>query len=122
MLERRGDRVYAYGYHRAGGKVRRVYLGRDEAALGVARVTQELARLRLLQRQQALQAQQRREQAMAPLEQLSNLLALVTRATLERLGYHQHARGQWRKRRDSTNAEERVPRGTEADPGAGRQR
>jgi hypothetical protein len=101
MLEFRGAKVYRYTYRRIGGKVKRIYAGAGETALDAARVEAECRRLQLAARQAGARAGQRYTQATSPLEELGRVLYLVTRATLTKAGYHQHARGEWRKRRAS---------------------
>src|SRR5262249_13422648 len=99
MLERRGARVYWYGYRHHNGKVRRVYGGSGPAALQAAKPQQQRRQQQQAERQQVQQAEQKGAATTQALDHFSGLLDLFTRATLTHLGYHQHARGDWRLRR-----------------------
>ena len=98
--ERRSTRSsYYYLSHRVAGRVRKTYVGKGPIA--------ELAIDRILERQAARRAE--RESVRAERERLAqlertmavldegcrSLLAVV----LTGAGYHQHARGVWRRRR-----------------------
>jgi hypothetical protein len=84
---------------RRGGRVVRQYLGTGAAAELAARAD---ARAREARRHdaEALRAEEaHRQVARAPLLDLYRWTDALVRATLTGLGYHQHAHGQWRKRR-----------------------
>jgi hypothetical protein len=93
------DRGYYYRVRKVNGQVVREYVG-------VGRVAQLAAHQDELKRSQreAERAARRAEQAEldaldGPVKELCNLADLVARAALEAAGFHQHKRGEWRKRR-----------------------
>jgi hypothetical protein len=103
--ERRGQRRYFYAARKVNGKVKKTYLGRGEAA----EIASAMLPLRRAERH-LRQARRRREEdrwraAETLLTELIQLSQTLTRATLHRAGYHQHARGPWRKRRRAKGAE-----------------
>ena len=88
---------------RVGAKVRRVYLGRGEAAQ-LAALLDERRRSERLARSLAWRAEEaRRAVAEAHLRELDGLADLMMKATLLAAGYHRHDRGAWRRRRMSDN-------------------
>jgi hypothetical protein len=55
-----------------------------------------------------------------PLDELTRLIDLLMKATLADLGFHQHGRGEWRRRRHGrTSSDEGLPGRVEGDPGEG---
>jgi cysteine sulfinate desulfinase/cysteine desulfurase-like protein len=97
-VSRRGRR-YFYKAVRSGGRALSIYLGcgpaAEEAAAEVEQRRQARQRARAV-----LQAEiQQRLAVLAALEQLSALADLLAQATLVAAGYHQHHRGEWRRRR-----------------------
>jgi hypothetical protein len=94
------DRHGAYSRSvRDGATVRRVYLGRGEAARLAAleddrRRTERLARSLAWRDEEA-----RRGTADARLRELDELAEVLARAALAAAGYHRHDRGAWRRRR-----------------------
>src|SRR5947207_1386343 len=99
MLDRRGGKTYWYTYTRRSGKVRRVYVAAGQAAHEAARALDEKHRQRDAQRQEVQQVVEESAEADGALEYYSLAIDLVTKATLTRLGFHQHLRGDWRLRR-----------------------
>ena len=93
-------RRYVIRSVRRGGRVVTQYLGRAGAAAEYHRLGEctqrqldwalERARLELLEQ---------------PLETLNVALDVLVRAMFHTHGYHQHARGQWRKKRHGTSKE-----------------
>lgn len=90
---------YYYRSRRRGRRVDRDYLGRGPEASLAAALVEERQRQRQAKRQQRVEAQQVWEAASAPLEELLQEVDLLVRAVLLINGWHQHARGQWRRRR-----------------------
>jgi hypothetical protein len=126
MLEWVGDKVYWYRYENRGGKTRRVYVAAGEAALAAAREQEERHRRQHAEREAERVAERRHAEATAPLHDLIRTLDLVTKATLLRLGFHQHDRT-WRLkdahgRKGQAPHGAGVPGGAEGGPGAGRPR
>src|SRR6516164_7378492 len=112
-----GHQRYFYRSIRFGRRTTRVYLGNGEAAEEAAA---EIARRRTERQAQAaaLRADaQRHAAAAAPLDELCELTDLVMKATLIGRGFHQHCRGQWRRRRHASHDEpaegEGLPGGSE---------
>ena len=98
---RKGRGRYYTRSSRSGGRVAREYYGRGEAAALTAKLDRvirgqresEAARLEALRAATA--------QFETPLAELCTLADMLARAVLLSAGFHQHARGQWRKRRRS---------------------
>ena len=100
MLKRRGKKSYWYAYERTDdGRVRRVYRAAGEAADEAAREQAERLALWDADREGARRAEEDHAEATAPLDDFTALLESATNAVLEGLGYHRHARGEWRMRR-----------------------
>jgi hypothetical protein len=93
------SRGYYYRGKKVSGEVRREYVGRGPAAQACA----ELDRLEREGRQADREAQDAERAALEaldePMNELNDLADLVARAALLAAGYHQHHRGEWRKRR-----------------------
>jgi len=90
---------FYYRSVRTGGKVRCLYFGGGLTGECAAALDQ-LGRLERLEEQQRLRACLERERAAdAALERLGEAARLLAHATLLAEGYHQHARGEWRKKR-----------------------
>lgn len=96
MISRRGRSVYFYRYERAGGRTRRVYAAKGEAALQEQARLDEARRPLQEERERARLADQRHAQATAPLSRLSELIDALVRMALEARGFKRHARGEWR--------------------------
>ena len=93
------ERGYYYRVRKRDGRVRREYFGKGEVAELVAqmdaveRERRELAALELRQEKEAL------AQVEAEMKAVEAQTVLVTRVALLAAGFHQHTRGEWRKRR-----------------------
>jgi hypothetical protein len=96
---RRNGRQYYYRSRRIGGRVVKQYFGAGIAAYKAA-AEDEAARERRIAEADARAAERMR---MAEPELLLDALEVATKAlmrsTLTAAGYHQHHRGEWRKRR-----------------------
>ena len=108
MLDRRGETRYWYAYARVGGRVRRIYRGAGEAADEAAREQSERHLLRETMRDEARRDEQEYGEVMTALEEFSTLLDQATRAVLTGLGFQQHARGDWRLRRDGSSENQSI--------------
>ena len=105
--EQRGSKRYFYVSERRGGRPVRRYVG--AAASAAATLAAADADLRRLEREAAARErhaeQERLREAEAPLLQLCQMTDALSRAALLAAGYRQHARGTWRKRRETDRAE-----------------
>src|SRR5262245_17308435 len=91
--------VYYYRSVRVGGRVRTLYFGGGAAGEFAAAVDQ-LAKLERLEERERLRAYLGRERrAEEALDRLGEAARLLAHAALLAAGYHQHSRGEWRKRR-----------------------
>jgi len=101
------ERGYYYRVRRENGRVVREYVGRG-------RVAELMAKLDALDREKEREERRldaaalRNEKAElaaldADLEALIETTDLLARAALVAAGYHQHKRGEWRKRRDGND-------------------
>jgi hypothetical protein len=99
MLVQWGEKSYWYRYQRQGKKVRRIYAGAGQEARAAAQQQEERRQAKKAEEQQERAIEQRHLEALAPLQSFSDLLDLVTKAMLTRLGFRQHARGHWRLQR-----------------------
>src|SRR5262245_17507776 len=81
------------------GRVVREYVGRGPVAELVAQ-RDALERQQREAERAARQAKRAELEALdAPLDELNDLAELLARAALVAAGFHQHKRGEWRKRR-----------------------
>ena len=91
---------YCYRARKVGGRVVRQYVGAGRVAELAAQVD---ARERDRRRREADRRRQERAELDALDDQLKALAEatdLATRAALLAAGYHQHKRGEWRRRRE----------------------
>jgi hypothetical protein len=93
--ERRKGSRYYYRAIREGKRVRKVYLGSGPEAVEAARVDAE----RRAQEQAERTERAEVEQLDAQMDQLCRAVQRLMTAVLYGAGFHQHARGAWRKRR-----------------------
>lgn len=118
-----GSGQYYTRSRRVNGRVRREYIGCREAAHLTAEMDAAAREGHAAQRE--MMAEQRRaEQArhdamyaaiLSPLDALDTLCRVAMRRELEAAGYHQHDRGEWRKRRgEKTTAGARTANGADA--------
>ena len=100
--EARGSRRYYTRSKRVNGRVVREYVG--AAGAPAAELAAAADGLRRLGREAAARErhaeQARHREAEAPLVRLCALSDALTRAALLAAGFHQHHRGQWRRRRE----------------------
>jgi hypothetical protein len=98
------DRGYYYRVRKVNGRVVREYVGGGPLAELAAQTDA------LLRQERELKAQElrRQKEALAALDAelaaLCEQVDLVARAALLAAGYHQHKRGEWRKRRERDRA------------------
>jgi hypothetical protein len=93
-----GNRYY-YKTSRIGTRVRTEYVGNSEVAMLIAQLDKIENRERVIRQAEEKEA---REEWRAVEEKLDEMLADARSAVAEVLkaaGYHQHHRGEWRKRR-----------------------
>ena len=97
--EQRGSQQYYYKKEREGSRVKSVYVGRGEIAHMVAQLQSSSPLLERFARTMKSPHQVQQEKAEAALEQASDLIELITEASLLAAGFHTHKR-QWRRKRD----------------------
>jgi hypothetical protein len=94
------ERGYYYRVRKVNGRVVREYVGAGE----VGKLVAEMDALEREQRQwEALERRQEKDdlQALdAEMKALNERIDLAARAVLLAAGFHQHKRGEWRKRRE----------------------
>ena len=100
---RKGQGAYYTRTSRIGGRVVREYIGTGRLAQAIA-LMDELER----QDRQAVADARREERARldaldVKVVELDEFADLLARAVLINAGYHQHNRGEWRKRRERKN-------------------
>jgi hypothetical protein len=116
--EVRGSKRYLYRPQRVRGRPRRIYLGCGRVGEQAAAADAQ----RRLERETAareLAAEEARlREAEAPLAQLCTEVHILGRACLVAEGFHQHARGQWRRRRRGQEPTGRPHASADPDPQA----
>jgi hypothetical protein len=99
MWVSRGDRRYYYRSKRLGNRVVRQYVGTGP----LADLAAALDRFARVQRQAETEARRTDQEcqvaALQPLQVFCEATDLLARASLLAAGYHQHDRGEWRRRR-----------------------
>jgi hypothetical protein len=95
----RGGRYYTKS-HRVGGRVVREYVGTGPLAELAARLDAEERRRREEERASQREERKRLDALAAPVVELCEVAEVIARAALIASGYHQHHRGEWRKRRE----------------------
>ena len=97
-------RGYYYRSERDGRRVRRMYVGAGRAG-EIAAQLDALAREERWLKALDLRDEKAELDALdAPLNELNDVADLLAHAALLAAGYHQHKRGEWRKRRAQSNA------------------
>jgi hypothetical protein len=97
--EVRGDTRYYYRMHRLpGGRFRREYLGGGFGAELAAALDAHRRRQRQAQREALRAEREAWEGAAVVLDELIATSNLLVRACLLVAGFHQHQRGEWRRR------------------------
>jgi hypothetical protein len=100
------ERGYYYRVRKVQGRVVREYVGRGRIAELVARM-EALEREKRERAQAERQAERAELEALdAPLNELNDFADVLARAALLAAGYHQHKRGEWRKRRGQKEKQE----------------
>jgi len=93
--ERRKGSSYYYRGIREGGRVRKIYFGGGPEAAAAARVDAERRAQEQAERTEWAEV----EQLDAQIDQMCRAVQRLMTAVLYGAGFHQHARGAWRKRR-----------------------
>lgn len=107
--EKRGNNQYYYTKERIGRRVVSSYVGASETARLIAEISEsrhEIAEWRA--RDERLEREAMRDLARTPPE-VAQALQEARRAVAEALtaaGYHQHKRGEWRKKRGNKDKEQ----------------
>ena len=104
--EYRNGKPYFYKKERVHGRVKSTYLGCGALALFEEQIAE-------LQQQRSEQERAERQQERAAFAALAaplpgvletvEIARVATQQALQAAGYHQHARGQWRKKRGTNN-------------------
>ena len=98
---RRYGRRYYYRGHRDGDRVVSEYLGTGTEARLAAALTQKRKEQQATDRLLREQARQTWDTAAGPTSSLAEVCRLLLHAALLVEGYHQHHRGEWRRRLES---------------------
>jgi len=96
--EQRGSNRYYYKKEREGSLVKSVYVGRGDIAQMVSQIQASSPVLERLARAYKSPETVKYEKAEAALKQVTDLIQLLTQATLLAAGFHTHLR-QWRRTR-----------------------
>ena len=101
--QNRGTKRYFYVSQRVAGRPVRRYVGTaDSPAAELAATTDDLRRLeREIAARERHAERERLREAEAPLLQLCQMTDALSRAALLAAGYRQHARGTWRRCRET---------------------
>src|SRR6185295_3348887 len=97
--EQRGNNSYYYRKEREGSRVKSVYVGRGEIAHMVAQLQSSSPLIERFARSMKSPDEIKFEKAEAALDQASDLIELITEASLLAAGFHTHKR-QWRRKRN----------------------
>ena len=96
---KRGGRYYTRG-RKVNGRVIREYVGCGPAAIIAAAADQARIAERHAARVRARHVQEHCHSLEEPLEALDRICRTLSLIALNTAGYHQHHRGEWRKRRE----------------------
>ena len=97
------ERGYYYRARKVRGRVVREYVGKGPVADLAAALDADRRHEREAERAARPERRAELEALDAPLTALNDLADLLARAALVAAGYHQHKRGEWRKRRGQDN-------------------
>ena len=97
--EQRGNNSYYYRKEREGARVRSVYVGKGEIAHMIAQIQSSSPLIERFARSMKSPDEIKFEKAEAALDQASDLIELITEASLLAAGFHTHHR-QWRRKRN----------------------
>ena len=92
--------LYYTRSRKEGGKVVREYVGGGILGELAARMDAEERRLREEEKASRREERERLDALAAPIEELCEAAEVIARAALIASGYHQHNRGEWRKKRE----------------------
>jgi hypothetical protein len=93
------ERGYYYRVRKVDGRVVREYVGRGRLAELIAESDADERRERAERRDAFRQRKAEQEAVDALVNELNDVADLLARAALLAAGFHQHKRGEWRKRR-----------------------
>lgn len=96
---RKNRGAYYTRSYRAGGRVRREYVGTGLLGEYAAGLDETEKGVREQRRRLRLEEEERLEAAGRTVGDVCDQVEVIFRAALITAGYHQHDRGQWRKRR-----------------------
>jgi hypothetical protein len=92
--------LYYTRSRKEGGKVIREYVGGGLIGELTAHMDAEERRLREEEKVSGREERERLDALSAPVKELCEAAEVIVRAALIASGYHQHNRGEWRKRRE----------------------
>jgi hypothetical protein len=92
--------LYYTRTRKEGGRVVREYVGGGVLGELAARMDAEERRLREEEKESRREERERLDVLAAPIEELCKAAEVIARAVLLASGYHQHNRGEWRKKRE----------------------
>jgi hypothetical protein len=92
--------LYYTRSRKEGGKVVREYVGGGLLGELAARMDAEKRRLREEEKASRREERERLDALAAAVQELCEAAEVIARAALLASGYHQHNRGEWRKRRE----------------------
>jgi hypothetical protein len=92
--------LYYTRSRKEGGRVVREYVGGGLLGELAARMDAEERRQREEEKASQREERERLDALAAPVEELCEAAEVIARAALLASGYHQHNRGEWRKRRE----------------------
>ncbi len=103
----RGGLYYTRSRKEGGGRVVREYIG--GGVLGEFAAQQDAEKRRIRKEEAATWREERKsmEALDKPVEELCRAAEILSRAVFVAAGYHQHNRGEWRKRRGTEGSESR---------------
>ncbi len=92
--------LYYTRSHKEDGRVVREYVGNGPSGELAARIDAEKRQRHQEKMAPRKEERERLNALMAPVEELCEAAEVISRAALLASGYHQHNRGEWRKRRE----------------------
>jgi hypothetical protein len=102
----RGERRYYYRTLWINGAPRKIYMGTEDVGAKAAEDDAQRRRVRLLEQQQLAAKLEKLSEDIASADVYGDQAGLLIRAALVAAGFHQHARGKWRKRRENRGTNE----------------
>lgn len=99
------SRGYYYRSRRMNGQVTREYIGKGEIAEFIAEGDAIERELKFLQRSIWVAEKQEMEGIDAQMRELDGIAMKIIKAAMTAAGYHQHKRGEWRRKRHGNKSQ-----------------